>query len=386
MGNPLLLDQELKMIGQSILLKLSSSDLDESKTSRLRQEYQAYLQLFQAQPATVQQFLTHQAEALAEAVLQDARRASFALPNQVVYPWTPEGVVVERPSVAIREQKIGSFLNRWTHAKLHIALCQRLTELETSPDLAISVGAGLLRYAVAETMIYHVLPSGQSVVYANPGDDDIPNRPVDHQSAPTYESITHTGLQSIKPEHKGKGPDVECPYVKAALDFFLPEWVAIDHQGNLLVNSVQEAEAHIASMQHFLAILDIAIIIAPYMVADDIYLQKRYGIVGQLVNQGRALAHFQVKEIIQTIQRRATAHELDRGLNISLPYFNDQTLKIEESNFDVITSGRVMFIPAFVVLGVRTQAAKIAHETSLNQSTRRQILTELALFEKSFLR
>jgi hypothetical protein len=381
-----LLAQELIMIGQSIILKLSSSDLAESKTSRLRQEYQAYVELFQVQPDTVQQFLTHQAAALAEAVLHDATQASFTLPNQVIYPRTLEGVVAERPSVAIREQKIGSFLNRLTHTRLHNALCQRLTELETSPDPAISISAGLLRYAVSEYMIYHLLPSGQSVVYADPGDDDIPNRPVDHQSGPAYESIMHTGLQSIKTQHEGKSPDVESPYVKAALDFFLPQWVAIDHQGNLLVNSVQEAEAHIASMQHFLAILDFAIIIAPYMIVNEIYLQKRYGILGQLVNQGRALARYESQAMVKTIQKRASEHKLDRGVELRVPYFDDRKFTMESYDFMIIPAGWIMFIPAFAVLASREQQFKVAQDQTLSFATRKHLLAELHDLELAFMR
>ena len=85
------------------------------------------------------------------------------------------------------------------------------------------------------------------------------------------------------------------------------------------------------------------------MVADEEYQRKRYGMLGQLVNQGRALARYEVEEIIQTIQKRAMAHDLNRGLSLSLPYFNDQTLTMEDYGFEVIPAGRIMFVPAFVV-------------------------------------
>jgi len=122
------------------------------------------------------------------------------------------------------------------------------------------------------------------------------------------------------------------------------------------------------------------------MVADEQYQHKRYGMLGQLVNQGRALANFEVEEIVRTIQRRAADHELDRGLSLSVPYFNDQTLTIETFRFDVIPSGRVMFVPAFVVLAVRAQGAKVAQDTRLDHSTRRHLLAELGTLEKVFLR
>jgi hypothetical protein len=99
------------------------------------------------------------------------------------------------------------------------------------------------------------------------------------------------------------------------------------------LGSISEAEAHIKSMQHYLAILQSAVAIAPYMIADEVCQQKRYGMLGQLVNQGRALANFQVREIIQKIQRRVAEQKLDRGLRLSLPYFDDQKLSVEKYDF-----------------------------------------------------
>jgi hypothetical protein len=90
--------------------------------------------------------------------------------------------------------------------------------------------------------------------------------------------------------------------------------------------------------------------------------------------------------IIQTIKHRVASHDLDRGLSLSLPYFNDQTLAMELYRFDVIPVGRVMFVPAFVVLAVRQQGAKVAQDTRLNKSTRRQLLMELSTLEGTFLR
>jgi hypothetical protein len=147
---------------------------------------------------------------------------------------------------------------------------------------------------------------------------------------------------------------------------------------------VSEAEADIASMQRYLSVLHAAVGLAPYMVADEEYQRKRYGILGQLVNQGRALAIYEVQEIIRTIKRRASAHDLNRGLSLSLPYFNDQTLQMENYGFEVIPAGRIMFIPAFVVRAAREQEAKIAQDTRLSQSTRKHLLDELRTLEHAF--
>jgi len=105
---------------------------------------------------------------------------------------------------------------------------------------------------------------------------------------------------------EGRG-SLLVPYVGAARRFYLPQWVAFDENDKLLVNSVSEAEAHIASMQRFLTVIFAARSLAPYMVADEEYQKKRYGMLGQLINQGRSLARYQTRDIIRVIKERADA-------------------------------------------------------------------------------
>jgi hypothetical protein len=138
-------------------------------------------------------------------------------------------------------------------------------------------------------------------------------------------------------------------------------------------------------MQMYLSILHGAVSLAPYIVADPTYQQKRYGMLGQLVNQGRALAEYETMEMIQTIQRRAAAHDLNRGLSLSLPYFDDQDLQLRTHDFEVIPAGRIMFVPAFVVRAARQQQAMVAQDTRLSLSTRKYLLAELETLEKAFI-
>ncbi len=172
------------------------------------------------------------------------------------------------------------------------------------------------------------------------------------------------------------------PYAR---QFYLPQWVAFDEQDRLVVGSQSEAEADVASMQRFLFVLHAAVSLAPYIVADEEYQRKRYGILGQLVNQARALARFETRGIIDTIHRRAAASDLNRGLSLSLPYFDDQALEMRTRDFEVIPAGRIMFVPAFVVRAARDEAVKVAQDTRLDPGTRRHLLDELALLEQSFL-
>jgi hypothetical protein len=123
---------------------------------------------------------------------------------------------------------------------------------------------------------------------------------------------------------------------------------------------------------------------APYIVADEQYQQKRYGMLGQLVNQGRALACYETREIITTIKERAAQHDLNRGLSLSLPYFDDQELAMALESFEVIPQGRIMFVPAFVVRAARAQQAKVADDTRLSHGTRQHLIHELKMLETAF--
>jgi len=360
--------------------------LEDSAVSQLRQEYLGYQELFQIQPPLVQRFLETQASSVAEAIIQGLAQVRFTLPDRVVLSKQEgEAKTVSVPSES-REQITGGLMDRLMRTDLRTALRLRFGELEQSSNRAVSVSASLLQHAVVNHMVHNMLPSGRTVHYLAAEGEEIPSIPVKGDLEPGS-AITATTDAIVTEEggEAGRG-ELLVPYVEAARHFYLPQWVAFDDEGHLLVGRVNEAEADIASMQRYLSVLHAAVGMAPYMVADEEYQLKRYGILGQLVNQGRALARYQVKEIIQTIQRRAASHDLNRGLSLSLPFFNDQTLGMENYGFEVIPSGRIMFVPAFVVRAAREQEAKIAQDTRLSQSTRKHLLAELTSLEKAFIK
>jgi hypothetical protein len=358
--------------------------LDDSAISQLRKEYISYQEQFQMQPPLVQRFLETQASSVAEAIVQGLPQVRFTLPDRVVLQQEADNKPAAVPSDS-REQITGGLMDRLTRTDLRTALRLRLGELEQSSNRSVAVSAGLLRHAVVGHMVHNMLPAGRTVQYTTAEGEEIPTIPVHSELEP--ESAITAATDAIATEEAGgeagRG-ELLVPYVEAARKFYLPQWVAFDDAGELVVGSVNEAEADIASMQRYLSVLHAAVGLAPYMVADEEYQHKRYGILGQLVNQGRALALYEVEEIIQTIRRRASAHDLNRGLSLSLPYFNDQTLQKENYSFEVIPAGRIMFIPAFVVRAAREQEAKIAQDTRLSQSTRKHLLEELRELGEAF--
>jgi hypothetical protein len=353
---------------------------------RLTEDYRRQQALFSAQPAIVQRYLETQGKQIAQAVVDGNPQISFSLPDRVVC--TLENV--DQPALVTipqnqRTRTAGSFINRFRKAELYKDLRHTFIELEQSPDRAVSVAAGLLRHATVMHMIYQMLPAGRDVCY-KPADEDetIPSIPEDNALEP--ESAITSASDAIAEEGKteeGRG-DLLVPFVPYARKFFLPQWVSFDENGGLLVKSVEEAESHIKSMQRFMEVLFLGVALAPYISTDDEYAKKRYGMLGQLVNQGRALANYQVQDIISRIKQRASSGNLNRGLGLSLPYFDDQDLKIATSKFEVIPSGRIMFVPAFVVRAVRQEEVKVSQDTRYNPSTRKHLLQLLDMLEQAF--
>jgi hypothetical protein len=352
------------------------------ENSTLAGEYQAEQELFAIQPAIVQRFLDSQAQRLIDSLRKNLMQATFILPDKVVLEKSGPGLVEVASNQ--REQVIGSVMNRLTRTDLRYILRQRLAELIGSTEPSIAVSARLIRHSLAMMMVYSTLPSGRNVQYNTPEGEEIPSIPVE-TSSDLESAITQSSDAIVEEEpNKEKRGEFQVPFVPYARRFYLPQWVVLDDKGHLLVNSISEAEAHLASMESFISVLHSAVSLAPYILLDRVYQQKRHGMLGQLVNQGRALALYQTYEIVRIIKSRAAASDLNRGLNLSLPYFDDQLLEIRTYDFEVIPAGRIMFVPAFVVRASREEQAKIAQDTRLNHSTRKYLLAELTILEQAF--
>jgi hypothetical protein len=181
--------------------------------------------------------------------------------------------------------------------------------LNINDNHTLAVAGKLMRFAITHSIVCQSpeLPCS-SILQKSERKSSIPVERIGRLNAST-DAIVEEIVES------GRG-DLLVPYVPAARRFYLPQWVAFDDQNQLLVGSIAEAEAHIASMQKFLGLLHTAVAIAPYFVADEVYQRKRYGILGQLVNQGRAMAYYQAGEIVSTIQHRA--HSFEPGLEPAL--------------------------------------------------------------------
>jgi hypothetical protein len=359
-----------------------SAHFSSSPSDQLGEEYEREKALFEIQPAIVQRFLEAQARQVAEAFSDRARHVRFNLPDRVVMS-TEESTAGSLPP-EVREQSVGRLTDRLTGKTVYDTLRERLAALELASDPNLAVSARLIRYAASMYLIHNMLPAGRTVTYALAEDDEFPTLPVGDRTEP--DSALMAATDAVVEEgtaEKDRG-SLQVPFVPAARRFYLPQWVAFDEQNRLLVNSLGEAEAHIASMQQFLNILFAARSLAPYAIADKEFQKKRYGMLGQLINQGRALARYQTREIIRAIQTRAAAQSLNRGLSLDLPYFDDQSLERKTHHFVIIPAGRIMFVPAFVVRAAIEEQAKVAQDTRFNHSTRKHLLAELKELGEAF--
>ncbi len=350
----------------------------------LKDEYERKHALFAAQPGIVQRFIEAQAREISEALVQHLSQVRFNLPDRVVVdiPHIDQPATVTVPGET-REQTVGGLKNRLLRRDVREETRHRLNELEQSPDTSVACSASLIRFGTAWHFVYNMLPSGRSVTYLIAEGETIPSIPqegLEPKSAITQDS---DAIAEEGQAEQGRG-ELQVPFVPAARRFYLPQWVAFDDDDRLLVGSVKEAEGHVTSMQRYINILHTASSFAPYFITDEMYQKKRYGMLGQLVNQGRALARFKTREIITTVKERAAAGSLNRGLSLSLPYFDDQALAMDLLHFEVIPAGRIMFVPAFVVRAAREESAKRAQDTRFNDSTRKHLMGILAMLETAF--
>ncbi len=359
----------------------SIQPVESNHGEELRLEFERLSNAFAEQPRVTQRFLHLQGRQLAESLAAPHPPSAFRfrLPDQINCQGRSEPIQSE-----LREQLVGGLLERWTRTDPVAALRTRLAELDQHERPEVATAARLIRYAAALALVQDLLPAGRTVTYlALPG-EEIPTLPVSEPDTPGSAITAATDAIAEEGAAESDRGELLVPFVPAARRFFMPQWVAFDDSDRLLVNAISVAEAHVASMQRYLALLHTAVALAPYMVGAETYQQRRYGMLGQLINQGRALARHFTREIIATIQRRATAQDLNRGLSLSVPYFDDQSLQMRTCNFDVIPAGRIMFVPAFVVRAAREQQAKVAQDTRIDAATRSHLLRELQMVETAF--
>jgi hypothetical protein len=104
----------------------------------------------------------------------------------------------------------------------------------------------------------------------------------------------------------------------------------------------------------------------------------------EIASWARGQMEQELQGVVRKIWRRARSRSLDRGLSLSLPYFDDTAMEVRSWEMEVIPRGRIPFVAAFVVLAARREKARVGVAPGLSESTRRHLVGLLDVLEREF--
>ncbi len=104
----------------------------------------------------------------------------------------------------------------------------------------------------------------------------------------------------------------------------------------------------------------------------------------EIASWARGQTEQELQGILRKVWRRARSRSLDRGLSLTLPYFDDTAMEVRSWEMEVIPRGRIPFVPAFVVLAAQREKGRVAADPGLSESTRRHLVGLLDILEREF--
>ncbi len=346
-----------------------ATELDILGRFSLRVEYKE--SLLQAQPQTIQNFFLGQARLIIQALDAGKQRIRFSFPEYVLRPLSSKEPLYQKESLSprYRRQQVGRMLRRNDSPDLIQNLMDRLFELRRSANTAISTCADLLCFLLARQLL-ESLPEG---------------KPFISQGDPHRDSYASNPDIALNQTIQSASRNLETEFFNEKMScFYLPQWVAFNSNGELILPTEQEAKERIQCMRNYMHRLLLVLAIDPAITGENAFRQRYFGMVSQWTHQGRAYAQYQTLQIIHTIRQRAQQNSLNRGLSLSLPFFDDQALELRTFDFEVIPPGRILFEPFFVVQAVEDAKVRVSGDPSLNDTTKHHLLAELDLLQKSF--
>jgi len=102
------------------------------------------------------------------------------------------------------------------------------------------------------------------------------------------------------------------------------------------------------------------------------------------VGRGQDLAQQAVAKMIEQMARRAATHQIDRGVRLSFPYFDDRRLSLRWRDFTVIPRGRILFVPAFVVIAAEREIERVRKDSQYSEPTRLHLVELLGRLRSAF--
>jgi len=345
--------------------------------SQIRLEYENLQALFESQSPAVKRFINQQAELIIANLKQPQKTVQLVMPVQLT---SSSGASVGIQAKATDLQRI-HFSRRLKRQENRALVMHALREMEVDSRPGVSDFSILLKLTVASDIIYKHLPDGRAIHYQAAEFGEIPSQPLGELPG-SGPAITDHLLEPAAGTDAVLNDPV--PYVPYARLFFIPRWVALDDKDRLLTGSEQEAEALVASLQNAVALLEDAEAICPCIVADEAFQRKRAGLLGELVNQGCALARYFTRTIINSLHQLAGTGGLDRGLKLDLPYFDFTTLSMGNLPVEIFPASRIQFVPAFVVRAMQLTSKKIQQNPDMHTATRRHLTQQLIWLEDEF--
>jgi hypothetical protein len=152
----------------------------------------------------------------------------------------------------------------------------------------------------------------------------------------------------------------------------------------MLAHSIEHAREQVSSLQKTIERFRLAGQILPELNSHGDYCLAREKLLRQLLHQATSLASWETQEMVAKIKRLAGSGQLNRGLSLSLPYFDDETLKMKLYDFKVIPAGRILFESYYVSWVALHEEEQVLQNPGLSPVARRQLLAELMALEKAF--
>jgi hypothetical protein len=280
-------------------------------------------QLWSAQTPAVRQHFAEQGQRICEAILKGSAIVQFSFPEQIRLPGDDLHTWREE-NVArrYRQQWAGSRLLRGRSGELVKSFIQRMSELQSSADEGIAACAEIIRYQTAQAL---------------------------------FAALPLKALETV------------------SADAAVPPAL-----------TVEEAQSCFYELEGYIHLLTMAFAVDPAISEEDKYSNVASRMIQRFIEAGLSYCQLCTLQIIRTIRQRAAQNSLNRGLSVSLPYFDDQALELKKFNLEVIPPGRILFEPHFVVDAVVEAKRRVSADTHLSPATRQHLLAQLELLEKSF--
>ncbi len=262
---------------------------------------------------------------------QQASEAVTAVLVQTVYSITlqlPHRILhdtMQTVQTSLLRLRVGGARYRLLHRSCQTAVIDRLTALARHPQPVVAEIARLVCYLAA-----------QNLLLALPGPDDLRDR-----------------------------------------------YTAFGPQGVLQVDRAA-ADAYLIDLARSLEHLTLAEQLYPGWTAHALYNDAAAALTTHLIKQGRALAAYYTRQMVDDIHQAWQAGKLTRGLTLLIPYFDDRRYHMEAYRVVVVPTGRILFRPEFVVGACRLAQREVRKDPALSQATRWQLLSQLDSLIQSF--